>query len=85
MLGQVDIVVTHTAKLLSDSGEGLMGLMAMEQENGSGPYFSTPGVGLPGTNIWKVIDPKSHNRNMENENIIQHDMGCFPLANTSHM
>ena len=46
MLGQVAIYVIHTTKLLSGSA---FGLMAIEQSNGQGPYFATPGVGAPGT------------------------------------
>jgi hypothetical protein len=50
MLGQVDIVVTHSAKLPESisPGDGF-GFMAIEQSNGNGPYFVTPAVGALGT------------------------------------
>jgi hypothetical protein len=47
MLGQVDICVTHTKKLLG-GGKGF-GVMAIEQSNGKGPYFATAGMFAPGS------------------------------------
>merc|ERR1719454_2063912 len=46
MMGQVYITATHTRKLLTGSG---FGLMAIEQSNGSGPYFATAGFATPGS------------------------------------
>merc|ERR1719201_177399 len=46
MLGQIDLVVTHTKKLLNGTG---MGLMAIIQGDSKGPYFATTGLGKPGT------------------------------------
>merc|ERR1719324_363942 len=57
MLGQVDLVVTHSKKLLecedansmTDCVEGAkFGFMVIEQSNGGGPYFATKGLVKPG-------------------------------------
>merc|ERR1719329_195006 len=54
MMGQVDITVTHTSKLLpSATGDAAAadqcGLMTIEQSNGDGPYYATPALGAFGT------------------------------------
>jgi len=50
MLGKVDLVVTHTKKLLDsdDPHIGDFGFMVIEQSNGAGPYFATRGLVKPG-------------------------------------
>lgn len=48
MMGQFYLVVTHTKKLLSGTG---FGLMAIIQSDGKGPYFSTVGIAKPGRRI----------------------------------